>query len=347
MGVSNESELPSLSDITNWDVTHLESAATDWSSKAEQWESHFTRIHQGSLSPGGTAWEGVAADTAQDRTFADLVKVRGLAENLHSAARIARSGADDLAWARRQALAAVADAERAKFTVGENLSVRDQYRSAPPQRAMLALEHAEAIAERAGQLKAMDNAIAAKLTGALAPLDHARFPESPEKQTVRAVDFKEAPPPSRPYPINEVIAEATDLDGNHVVMRRGYYDATTQKGFGWDKAFWRHGVINKNVFVDLISHSRPVSNDNGTLVYEVPINRAHCTTGMFGTSCEDTGESLTMKIVVNTKASPDVPGGGQKGLITMYPLAGGSGVVEMGPNWTWTPPWVNNNVPIN
>lgn len=31
----------------------------------------------------------------------------------------------------------------------------------------------------------------------------------------------------------------------------------------------------------------------------------------------------------------------------MYPIAGGSGVVEIEPTWTWTPPWVNNNVPIN
>jgi hypothetical protein len=42
-----------------------------------------------------------------------------------------------------------------------------------------------------------------------------------------------------------------------------------------------------------------------------------------------------------------VPGGGQKGVIMMYPLPGGSGVVEVEPNWTLTPPWVNKNVPIN
>jgi hypothetical protein len=107
-------------------------------------------------------------------------------------------------------------------------------------------------------------------------------------------------------------------------------------------------VINPNVFMDLISHSRPISNTNGTLVYEVPINRVHCSSGPLGIpSCNDTGESLTMRIVANVNGSASVPGGGQKGLITMYPLAGGSGVVELGPNWTSTPPWVNNNVPIN
>ena len=48
------------------------------------------------------------------------------------------------------------------------------------------------------------------------------------------------------------------------------------------KAYWKHHVVNPNVFEDLISHSRPVSNDNGTLVYEVPINRVHCTKGFLG-----------------------------------------------------------------
>ncbi len=167
---------------------------------------------------------------------------------------------------------------------------------------------------------------------------------------VQAVDFKQAPPPTDPpYPINDVIAEATDLDGNHVVLRRGYYDAATKEGFGWDKIYWKHGLINPNVFKDLISHSRPVSNQGGTLVYEVPINKTHCTSGLFGLfpDCNDTGESLTMRIVANTNPSAFVPGGGQKGVITMYPLAGGSGVVEVQKGWTLTPPWINNYVPIN
>jgi hypothetical protein len=103
------------------------------------------------------------------------------------------------------------------------------------------------------------------------------------------------------------------------------------------------------VFKDLISHNRPKSKDGTVLTYEVPINRVHCTTGpLWIANCQDTGESVTMVIKVDTRTgSPDVPDGGQKGVITMYPLPGGSGVVEIKPGWTWTPPWVNNNVPIN
>jgi hypothetical protein len=97
-------------------------------------------------------------------------------------------------------------------------------------------------------------------------------------------------------------------------------------------------VVNINVFKDLISHGRPVSKEGTILTYEVPINRDHCTKGLLGiANCQ-----------VDTRTgSPDVPDGLQKGVITMFPLNGGSGVVELGPKWTWTPPWVNNYVPIN
>ena len=175
------------------------------------------------------------------------------------------------------------------------------------------------------------------------------LPNSSGGGGVQTLDFPQSPPQSPPYPVNDVLAVATDLDGNRVVLRRGYYDAATGQGFGWDKAYWKHGVVNMNIFQDLISHSRPVSNDNGTLVYDVPINRVHCTEGFLGMAdCQDTGESVTMRIVANiNEPRPDVLDGGQKGVITMYPLPGGSGVVEVERNWTLTPPWVNNNVPIN
>ena len=56
-----------------------------------------------------------------------------------------------------------------------------------------------------------------------------------------------------------------------------------------------------------------------------------------------------MHIVVNPNR--EFHAGGQKGVVTMYPEVGGSGVVELPTTkrepWTLTPPWVNNFVPIN
>lgn len=80
--------VPSLSEVQAWDIAHLESAAKDWKATAEHWESSFTSIHRTTVSPGGTVWEGAAAEAAQESAFADLVKVRGLADVLHESAAI-------------------------------------------------------------------------------------------------------------------------------------------------------------------------------------------------------------------------------------------------------------------
>jgi hypothetical protein len=289
-----------------------------------------------------------------------MMATSAAADQLQTAAKVARSGASDLYTARSRVRYAVEDAHAAGFDVAEGMSVVDRSTGGSTVQRAARQAQAEALAadirQRAAQLVALDQNVAGKVTAAVAGIRDT-FPQNPiteapsKRSRAQAVDnhtFKQDPP-AAPYPINEVIAEATDLDGNHVVLRRGYYDATTKKGFGWDKAYWRHGVVNPNVFKDLISHSRPISNEGGTLVYEVPINRTHCQTGLFGIAdCEDTGESLTMRIVANVnEGNPGVLDGGQKGVITMFPLKGGSGVVEIEPDWTWTPPWVNRNVPIN
>src|SRR4051794_24870314 len=100
----------SRSEITSFETEHLNTAATKWTNDAQAWESNFETIHRGTLSPGGTLWEGSGADAAQHRTFADLVKVRGMADNLYTAAAVARNGAEDVSWAKGQALSAIAEA---------------------------------------------------------------------------------------------------------------------------------------------------------------------------------------------------------------------------------------------
>jgi hypothetical protein len=113
--------VPSLSEIHAWDVTHLQNAARDWTSTAEHWESSFSSIHRATVSPGGTVWEGVAAEAAQERAFADLVQVRGLADVLHESAAIARRGVDTLDSAKRSVLDAIEEADSAGYIVGEDL----------------------------------------------------------------------------------------------------------------------------------------------------------------------------------------------------------------------------------
>ncbi|MEZ0350836.1 ribonuclease domain-containing protein [Mycobacterium sp. pR1184] len=176
---------PSLSEIQAWDVAHLESAATDWKATAEHWESSFSSIHRVTVSPGGTVWEGVAAEAAQERAFADLVKVRGLADVLHESAQIARRGAETLDSAKRSVLDAVEEASSAGYVVGEDLSVT------PPRASVAAQAQAQVYAadlqQRAAQLVAHDAEIAAKITTASAPLSAVTFAESQAPAMVRAL----------------------------------------------------------------------------------------------------------------------------------------------------------------
>ncbi len=119
--------VPSLSQIVSWDIQHLEDAARGWSATAQQWENSFSCVHCESLAPGGAAWDGEAADAAQERTYRDLLRVRGLADTLHESGAIARRGADELGSAKRRALQAVSDAEASGFAVGQDLSVTSRY----------------------------------------------------------------------------------------------------------------------------------------------------------------------------------------------------------------------------
>jgi hypothetical protein len=198
---------PSLSEVQAWDITHLESAARDWTTSAQHREASFTSIHRASVSPGGTVWEGVAAEAAQERAFADLVKVRGLADVLHESAAIARRGAETLNSAKQSVLDAVKDASAAGYMVGEDLSVT------PSQGGVVAQAHAQVYAaqirERAIRLAAHDQEIAAKITAATGSLHSVTFAETPTtspRHGIQPADYNTphpldpAPPPPVPAP---------------------------------------------------------------------------------------------------------------------------------------------------
>ncbi|BCI84531.1 hypothetical protein MTY66_61560 (plasmid) [Mycolicibacterium sp. TY66] len=185
------------SQIEAWDVEHLDAAATYWSSTATQWEEHFTAIHEGTRRPGGTVWEGPAADAAADRTFGVLVTVRGAAEGLHNAASAARHGAADLAWVKDQALAAIAEAEQAQFVVAQDLSVTDPTMTVLMRgwqaRQTQAQQFAAEISARTKTLAAIDKDIADKITAALTPVRELRFEESADAAAV-PVSLRSMPP---------------------------------------------------------------------------------------------------------------------------------------------------------
>lgn len=184
-----------LSAIEGWDTEHLESAARAWDATAVHWEDTFAAAHQGSLNPGGTVWEGDGAEAAQQRAFADLVKVRGLTDHLYEAANVARRGADQLVHHKQATMAAVEAARAAGFNVSEDLSLSDRSRvplgPAFAARQAQAQHHAAEIHLRAAALSAADHEIAAKITAATAPLSGIAFDE--EQPGVQLVDYETAP----------------------------------------------------------------------------------------------------------------------------------------------------------
>ena len=184
-------------DIEAWSTEHLDNAATHWTSTAQEWEGHFTTIHNGMLRPGGTTWEGAGADAAAERSWTDLVTVRGAADALHSASEHATNGAGDVAWAKRQALNAIAEAEEDGFTVGQDFSVKDtrmpSLLSDGTDRQSKAKEHAHAIQAAVQQLVDADKQAADRIHGALSPLNGLTFPgqdDGKQDPTVQMVDNK-------------------------------------------------------------------------------------------------------------------------------------------------------------
>ncbi len=348
---------PGLSTLLDWPVEHLTEGAEHWEAVAAQSYGVASQVLQDSLS---VDWQGLAADRVRSATHGDLMTTSAVVDRLQEAAKVARGGASDLTAARSQLQYAVADAREAGFDICEDFSISDRYVGGSPAFHAARQGEAEALIgkiwRRSTELVKRDQEVSARISTTMSGVGDRAFAHN----GVRAAGYGAKPPeaptptpqppgpaPQTPYPVNEVVATATDLDGNKVVLRRGYYNG--KQGFGWDKIYWKHNITNVNVFKDLISHSRPISKRPGELIYEVPINRTHCAHGFpFGDHCEDTGERLTMRIVVDTtEGRAGVPDGGQKGIITMFPLPGGSGVVEVAPKWTMAPPWVSKNVPIN
>ena len=155
--------LPGLLQINAWDTAHLGAAAASWTTTAETWEDAFTTVYRQAPFPGGTAWEGDAADAAVLRIGSDGLTVLGAVDALHDAASVARSGASDIQAARQVVIAAVREAQAAGFTVGADLSVTSRYTGGPPALEAARRAQAEGLAatirSRAAVLAAVEEQV--------------------------------------------------------------------------------------------------------------------------------------------------------------------------------------------
>ncbi|MCG7611281.1 hypothetical protein MHN83_28300 [Mycobacterium sp. CnD-18-1] len=176
------------SQLENWDITHLEAAATRWRASAAKFEELFSR-HRQNIS--GTEWEGTAKDAALDRVTADTAVVDRHGEVVRAAADLADSSVADLRAAAQKALTAIAEAEADGFRVSEDLRVTDTRRwdinSAIDRNRALA-EHTENIRWNAEQLVAADTSIGERLTAKASELDGITF-DGADNGTIKAASF--------------------------------------------------------------------------------------------------------------------------------------------------------------
>ena len=173
--------VPTLSQVENWDIEHLNEAAKHWTNTAIVWEDSFTQLAVQILNPGGQPWEGEAAEAAQYRAHTDKMTVIELADQLHDASAIAKAGAMELAEAKRLVLRTVDAAKAAGFTVGEDFSVTDHHeynRAAAAMRQAQAEAFAADLRATVADLVAADNRIGGNLISATAGLGKDHFAES-------------------------------------------------------------------------------------------------------------------------------------------------------------------------
>ncbi|WP_123025442.1 hypothetical protein [Mycolicibacterium stellerae] len=154
-----------LSEIQSWDTEHLTAAAGWWDATASRWEDRLSEVVRHSYTPGGSIWEGAAATAAQERALADRTTVSATAHHLRATSAAARAGAEALASARQQTLAAVNAARAAGFHVGDDLSVSydDDGTPASEAKRAQATSMARQIWHSAEQLAATDHRVAEQI----------------------------------------------------------------------------------------------------------------------------------------------------------------------------------------
>jgi len=170
-----------LSRVRRWDTEHLTAAAGHWSRVATVWEDAFTDLAARTRRPGGSQWDGDAAESAQARTYADRMTVVGVADRLHCASEAARTGARQIGAARDAVLRVVEAAHAAGFIVAEDFSIFDP-RGYDAVAAAVRQAAAESLATQLRTalttLLAADAGVAGTIVAATAGLPAVPFPES-------------------------------------------------------------------------------------------------------------------------------------------------------------------------
>ena len=196
--MASSTVLPTLAQIQTWRAEPLDAAAALWTERAQAWEAAYDAVLREVSQPGGSAWDGAAAEAAAQRVRGDRRTVLDGADSLHRLAAIARSGATEVRSAQQVALDAVRAALRAGFDVGDDLTISDSTLSSSVHaRGAIAVQHAKSVWRAAGDLVATDRSVARTLSEGVKTLTSLQFPEEPleDPTAVFAAGFGNSGPP--------------------------------------------------------------------------------------------------------------------------------------------------------
>jgi hypothetical protein len=149
--------LPTLSQVEAIDTAYLREGGRLLDAHRQPVGGGFHRGPRADVEPWRHAVEGQAA-AELERSYTDLVKVRGAVYQLHEAAWIARRGDGQLQACKEDVLNAVDEARADGFDVGEDYSVTDRSKGGSSDfraaRLTVAQEHSAFIRHRVAALVA-------------------------------------------------------------------------------------------------------------------------------------------------------------------------------------------------
>jgi hypothetical protein len=123
----------SRSQIQSWNPSTLTRIGDGWLSMGSRIEGAFDRYRSAVTKINDGHWEGVAAEAALHRADSDRRAAVRLVDHLERVAKIANDGFHAISAPLQRARDAIADAERAGFTVSENLAVSKTGNVTPEQ----------------------------------------------------------------------------------------------------------------------------------------------------------------------------------------------------------------------
>jgi hypothetical protein len=167
--------------LTRSGIEAFHQTAAVLSSSAAQWRGQAQRLQEAAdvyveqvNTPNGTEWSGQTAVSYFEAAHADRMAVLPAVTHAHAMADVAERGGEQLLGAQQAALAAIAQAEADDFSVGDDLSVADNYAWASPDdraaRQAAAVGHRSYIAHHAGLLDSANQRIAAQLNSSAAQM---------------------------------------------------------------------------------------------------------------------------------------------------------------------------------